>query len=63
MKTKVIKRKKIKWEEIVILLLFLWIIYSLCGVFFGAEYKKENGNICKGYQYGIKLCRGDINLD
>lgn len=63
MKTKVIKRKKIKWEGIVILLLFLWIIYSLCGVFFGAEYTKSNGNTCKGFPYGLQVCSGDINAD
>ena len=63
MKSRIIKRKRFRWELIVGLVLFAWIIYSIVGIVFGPEKTKENGNVCKGYNYGFKVCYGDINLD
>ena len=63
MKTQIIKKRRFKWELVVGMVLFAWIIYSLIGITFGPEKTKENGNVCKGYDYGFKVCRGDINKD
>lgn len=48
---------------LVILLLTVYLIYSFIGIAFGPKYTKSNGNVCKGYKYGIKVCSGDINAE
>lgn len=62
MKTQIIRRR-FKWELVLVIVLFAWIIYSIIGIAFGQEKTKGNGNVCKGYNYGFKVCRGDINKD
>ncbi len=59
--------KKLNWKIVtsiaVFLVLFVYWIYSFLGVTFGPINQKENGNYCKGYTYGIKICWGDINAE
>ena len=46
-----------------IVILITWIIYSIIGLIVADTYIKENGNICKGFPYGFKVCSGDINKE
>lgn len=43
--------------------IIIWIIYSFIGMAIAPEYTKPNGNICKGFKYGIQICSGDINAE
>ena len=63
MKTRIIKRKRFKWEILVIVFLIIYFAYSFIGVMFGTEYTKSNGNTCKGFPYGLQVCSGDLNAD
>lgn len=58
---------RMNWKNLFIalgiLVLILYLIYSFIGMTFGPEYTKSNGNVCKGYKYGIKICTGDINAE
>lgn len=65
MKTKIIK--KIRWEATIGIVLFVlvlaYFIYSTVGISFGPIKQKENGNYCRGFDYGFKICWGDINAE
>lgn len=54
---------KMKWKNVFIALLIGWLLYSFVGIIFEPQYTKDNGNTCKGYKYGIKICSGDINAE
>lgn len=58
-----INNRKMEWKNVFITLLILWLVYSFVGIVFGPQYTKDNGNTCKGYKYGIKICSGDINAE
>lgn len=57
----------IRWNNILIAIFILtitgWLIYSFIGMTIGPEYTKTNGNVCKGYKYGMQICHGDINAE
>lgn len=57
------KNKNIKLKFVIKLLLIIWIIYSFIGIIASSEYVKPNGNVCRGYKYGWKICGGDINAE
>ena len=67
MKTKKITIKKIRWEIvgciIAYIIAFAYMTYSVIGIGFGPIVKKENGNYCRGFDYGFKVCWGDINAE
>lgn len=55
---------KLKWTNVFIALIAIlficWITYSSIGMIFGQTH--SNGyKECTGYQYGLKICVGDIN--
>jgi len=58
---------KIRWNNVLIAIFVLvivgWTVYSFIGMAVGPEYTKSNGNVCKGYKYGMKICSGDINAE
>lgn len=54
---------KMKWGNVILALIIVWLIYSFLGMTFAPEYTKPNGNVCKGYKYGLKICSGDINAE
>ena len=62
---KYLKRKglRIDWKNIVIFLVIIYLIYSFIGIIVSPEYTKQNGNVCKGFDYGIQICSGDINAE
>lgn len=62
---KCLKRKglRIDWKNIVIFLVIIYLIYSFIGIIVSPEYTKQNGNVCKGFDYGIQICSGDINAE
>lgn len=55
------------WKKLfialIIVCLILYLIYCLIGLIFGTSYTKPNGNVCRGYKYGIKVCTGNINIE
>ena len=53
------KKIRVKWKNAIKTILLIWSIYSILGLLFGQEYETKDGNICKGYQYGVKICAGD----
>lgn len=57
------KGKRIDWKNIVIFLVIIYLIYSFIGIIVSPEYTKPNGNVCKGFDYGIQICSGDINAE
>lgn len=58
---------KLKWLNVFIalgcLIFIAHFIYSTIGIFTQPEYTKSNGNVCKGFKYGWKVCSGDINAE
>lgn len=62
---KYLKKKglKINWGNIAKVLLVIYLIYSFIGILISPEYTKPNGNVCKGFNYGIQVCSGDINAE
>ncbi len=58
---------RINWKNVLIalgvILIIVWLIYNFMSLTIGPEYTKSNGNICKGYRYGLKICWGDINVE
>lgn len=48
---------------LIALLTISYLIYCFVGMIASDEIKKANGNVCKGYKYGIKICSGDINAE
>ena len=53
---------KLPVGSITTVVLFAFVVYSIAGIFTN-EYTKVNGNICRGFPDGIKVCRGDINAE
>lgn len=55
------------WDKLFIGLISIvavvYIIYSMVGMTIAPEYTKPNGNVCKGYKYGIQVCSGNINVE
>lgn len=64
---KKITRKKINWKIVISLaayaIAFIYVTYSVVGIATGPIKQKANGNYCRGYNYGIKVCWGDINAE
>lgn len=62
-----INHLKLKWKNIFIalgcLIIIAYLIYSTIGIFVSPEYTRPNGNVCKGFKYGLKVCSGDINAE
>lgn len=62
-----INHLKLKWKNILIalgcLFMAIYLIYSFIGILTQPQYTKSNGNVCKGYKYGIQICSGDINAE
>lgn len=54
---------KMEWKNVILALVIIHLIYSFVGIIFAPEYTKPNGNVCKGYKYGWKICSGDINAE
>lgn len=58
---------KLKWKNLFIalgcLIIIVHLVYSFIGILTEPEYTKTNGNVCKGYKYGWKVCSGDINAE
>lgn len=58
---------KLKWKNLFIalgcLIIIAHLVYSFIGILAAPEYTKPNGNVCKGYKYGWKVCSGDINAE
>lgn len=54
---------KIDWKNIVIIIVVGYLVYSFIGIIVSPSYKKPNGNECKGFNYGIQICTGDINAE
>ena len=50
-------------SRLAIVLFIIYFIYSSIGIFVAPEYTKPNGNVCRGYKYGFKICSGDINAE
>lgn len=55
--------KKILIGILLYIVLFAYATYTLIGISFGPIVKKENGNYCRGYDYTLKICWGDINAE
>jgi uncharacterized protein YneF (UPF0154 family) len=58
---------KLKWKNLFIalgcLIIIAYLIYSFIGMVIAPKYTKSNGNVCKGFKYGIQVCSGDINAE
>lgn len=54
---------KRKWKNIIIVLIIIHFIYSCVGILVSPGYIKSNGNVCRGFNYGIHMCSGDINAE
>lgn len=50
-------------KNTIIILVIFYYFYSLIGIIVSPYYAKSNGNICKGFKYGLKVCSGDINAE
>lgn len=62
---KYLKKKglSINWGNITKVLIVIYLIYSFIGILVSPEYTKPNGNVCKGFDFGIQVCSGDINAE
>lgn len=62
---KYLKRNHLKLDLVncyAFVITFVAIIYlTYSGVGIISSTHNENGNICKGFNYGIQICSGDIN--
>ncbi len=45
------------------IILIAHLIYSFIGIIVSPVYTKPNGNVCKGFNFGINICSGDINAE
>lgn len=57
------KHLELNWERIFMALFIIYLIYSFIGIIVAPEYTKPNGNHCKGFDWGIPACGGDINAE
>lgn len=57
------KRLALNYKLLAIIVLCLWLIYSVAGIFIGPKYIKDNGNTCQGFKYGFRICTGNINAE
>ena len=57
----------INWRNvfiaIVMLVIIIWISYSIIGMIFGPVHVEASGNTYQGYKYGLKIGSGDINAE
>ena len=51
------------WSRLAIILVIIYLIYSAFGIISNNQFTKSNGNICRGYRYGLHICSGDINAE
>lgn len=56
-------KSSIRWSRVIGTLIVLHLIYSFIGIIISPYYTKPNGNVCKGWSYGINVCSGDINAE
>ena len=54
---------KLNTRFIIGTILIVYLIYSFIGIIVSPEYTKPNGNVCKGFNYGINVCSGDIDAE
>ena len=54
---------QLNWGRIFVALIIIHLIYSFIGIIVTPEYTKPNGNVCKGFNFGIQVCSGDINAE
>lgn len=54
---------KINIKFIVEIIIIIHLIYSFIGILVSPYYKKPNGNVCKGFNYAINICTGDIDAE
>lgn len=52
---------KLNVKYIIEIIIIAHLIYSFIGIVISPYYTKDNGNICKGFNYGINICSGDID--
>lgn len=62
-----VSNRRIDWIKliiaIVVLIVVIYLIYNIIGIVIGPTVTNDNGNTCKGYKYGLKICSGDINAE
>lgn len=54
---------QLDWGRIFIALIIIHLIYSIIGIIVSPRYEKPNGNHCKGFNFGINICDGDLNAE
>ena len=54
---------KLNIKFIIYVIITIHLIYSIIGILFSPEYTKPNGNVCTGFNYGINVCSGYINVE
>ncbi len=61
------KRLRVKWGNVAMLiagiLITTYMVVSIVGMFVSEPVTKPNGNVCRGYDYHLKICSGDINAE
>lgn len=54
---------QLDWGRIFVALIIIHLIYSFIGIIVAPRYEKPNGNHCKGWNFGINICDGDLNAE
>lgn len=57
------KRLKVKWGNVAKIVISMYLIVGVVGIFTSTPYTKDNGNVCRGYDYNIQVCSGDYSLE
>lgn len=56
-------RLKVKWGNVAKIVLSMYLIIGVVGILTCDPYTKDNGNVCRGYDYNIQVCSGDFSLE
>lgn len=56
------KRIKIKWGNVIGLIIVLYLVISFVGMFTSERSSIDKYTMCKGYKYGVKVCSGGNGL-
>ena len=62
---KTMKRLKVKWVNVILILITIYLVYSLIGMVAAKPITKTTpaGEYqCKGFPYGIKVCSGSKSV-
>lgn len=54
---------QLDWNRILKFFMICYGLYSLLGIIISKKEISPSGNICKGFNYGINICSGDINAE